>query len=75
MGVAGLWRGFSRVGGVGALTGGPRALLGVPVARRGPWPPSAARAAGAVRREPGRAQRGLDLSKEHLTYSRAVFLP
>jgi len=43
------------------LVGLPRALLALPVARSGRWSPRAARAAGAVRREPGRAQRGLDL--------------
>ena len=61
MGVAGQWRGFSRVGGVGALAGGPRALLSLLAACVSRRSPRAARAAGAVRREPGRAQRGLDL--------------
>ena len=61
IGLAAPWRAFSRVGGVCTLVGRPRALLSLLAASLRRWSPRAARAAGAVRREPGRAQRGLDL--------------
>jgi hypothetical protein len=74
MGVAGLWRGFSRVGGACGAARRLRAILGLLVARSRIWSRSEAESRQAQLSGDGRAQRGLDLSKEHLTYRRAVSL-